>query len=153
MTATVHAMVGGAIATTTISNPALGMTIAFVSHPLLDIIPHWDFGWGWQKKTRIKFFLQSSADLLLGWGLAYVIFGQRVEFWYLAICILLSESWDILEAPYWFLSWRFPPFSWVYNIQSKIQGKAKLPWGIITQVATLIGLLLLTSGRIKLALI
>lgn len=141
MTATAHALIGGAIASS-VQNPALGLTLSALSHPILDAIPHWDFGWGWRKKTKIKLFLEASFDLILGLVLAYFIFYSNpfftndVNLLYFFGCILASEIWDMLEVPYWFLNWRFPPFSTLYNIQHHIQGKAKLPWGILTQVAT-----------------
>lgn len=136
MTATAHALVGGAIAAS-VQNPPLGIALSAASHPLLDMIPHWDFGWGWKKKTKLKLFLQAGLDLGVGVILAYLIFGQFVHnLWYFLACVLASEVWDMMEAPFWFLNWKFPPFSTIYNIQSKMQGKARLPWGILTQVAT-----------------
>jgi hypothetical protein len=139
MTATAHALVGGAIAAS-IQNPAIGITLSAISHPILDIIPHWDFGWGWRKKTKLKLFIEAAGDLIIGFVLAYLLFGQFTNnFWYFFTCVFVSEAWDMLEAPYWFLHWRFPPFSWIYKIQSSIQGKTKtVEMGIITQVATVI---------------
>lgn len=142
MTATAHALVGGAIAAS-IQNPALGITLAAASHPLLDMVPHWDFGWGWRKKTKTKLFIQASLDLITGFIISYFIFGQNVNFWYFSLCVLASEIWDILEAPYWFFGWKFPPFGWIYKIQSSMQGKIKLPWGILTQAAAVILIFLL----------
>lgn len=139
MTATAHALIGGAIAAS-IPNPATGIALSALSHPVVDMIPHWDFGWGWKKKTRATLFLQASFDLILGFVLSYLLFGTQINFWYFFACVLASEAWDIVESPYWFLNWRFPPFSWIYKIQSNMQGKAKLPWGILTQAATVGGL-------------
>jgi hypothetical protein len=139
MTATAHALVGGAIAAS-VPDPVLGITLSAVSHPILDMIPHWDFGWGWRNKTKTKLFIEALGDLLLGFVLAYFLFGQFINnFWYFFACVLVSEIWDILEAPYWFLHWRFPPFSWIYQIQSTIQGKTKtVEMGIITQIVTIL---------------
>jgi hypothetical protein len=139
MTATAHALVGGAIAAS-VPDPALGITLSAISHPILDIIPHWDFGWGWRKKTKIKLFMEAIGDLVLGFILAYFLFGQFTHnFWYFTACVFVSEVWDMLEAPYWFLHWRFPPFSWIYNLQSNLQGKTKtMEMGILTQVATVV---------------
>ena len=132
MTATAHALVGGAIAAS-IPNPLIGIPLAFISHPFIDMIPHWDFGWGWKKKTKIKLFLQASFDLLLCFFFAYFL-----------LAVFFSEVWDIMEAPYWFLGWKFPPFSWIYNFQSNMQGKTKtVSDGILTQVVTVAGLVLL----------
>ncbi len=146
MTATVHALVGGAVAAS-IQNPAAGILISAASHPLLDLIPHWDFGWGWRKKTKKLLFLEAAFDLSLGFILAYFLFGQFMQnFWYFLACVFVSELWDILETPYWFLNWRFPPFSTIYNIQSKMQGKTKTMFGgILTQLATVLTLLVILS--------
>lgn len=142
MTATAHALVGGVIAAS-VPNPALGITLAFASHPLLDLIPHWDFGWGWRKKSKPLLFIQASFDFILGLILTYLLFiqyplfGISIDPGYLLACVIASVIWDVAEIPYWFLNWDFPPFSWIYKIQSKMQGKTKTMFmGIVTQVVT-----------------
>lgn len=146
MTATAHALVGGAIAST-IPDPAIGLSLAFISHPLLDLIPHWDFAENWRTKNKVKLFFEASADLGVGVLISYILFGANINFWYFFACILASEIWDLLEAPYWILGWKFPPFSWIFNIQSNMQGKAKLPWGIITQITTVVLIVLILQNR------
>lgn len=141
MTATAHALIGGAIAAS-IPNPALGIPLAAISHPLVDMIPHWDFGVGWKKKSKALLFFQSFGDLIVGVVLAFLIFGQTTNPLYLLICIFLSESWDILQMPYLLFNWNFFPFSAFYHFGHHTNGKAKLPWGVLTQVATFIGLVL-----------
>ena len=138
MTATAHALIGGAIAAS-VSNPSLGLPLAALSHPIVDMIPHWDFGWGWKKKTKIKLFIQSSFDLIFGITITFLIFGRYTDNLYLISAIFLSEVWDILQMPYLLWGWRFP-FSIFYKFQHEINGQAKLPWGIITQAATVGGL-------------
>ncbi len=144
MTATAHALVGGAIAAS-IPNPAIGVPLALVSHPLLDLIPHWDFGIGWRGKNKFTLFLESSLDLLLGIVLAYFLFGKNISSIYFLSCILASESWDILMMPYLLLNWKFPPFQTVYNLQHAMQRKAKASfvWGILTQIGTVYATVLL----------
>lgn len=141
MTATAHALIGGAIAAS-ISNPAIGLPLAAISHPLADMIPHFDFGIGWRNKTKLKLLIQGSGDLLFGIILTYLIFGQTTDLYYLAAAVFLSEIWDIIQVPYWILNWKFPPFSTFYNFQHEINSKAKLPWGILTQAATVGGVVL-----------
>src|SRR3989338_1154750 len=141
MTATAHALIGGAIAAS-IPNPALGISLAAISHPIADMIPHWDFGWGWQKKSKSLLFFQGSLDLIFGVVLTFLLFGKTTNNLYLLLAIFISESWDLLQAPYWLFNWRFFPFSAFYNFQHQINGKAKLPWGILTQAATVTGLVL-----------
>lgn len=141
MTATTHALVGGIIAAT-VPDPALGLSLAFISHPLLDMVPHWDFGWGWREKSKFKLLAESSLDLIFGTAVSFVLFGQHIPLWYFLGAVLLSESWDLLEAPYWFFKWKFFPFGIIYKFQSGIQGKLKLPGGFFTQVVSVIGIFL-----------
>jgi len=147
MTATAHALVGGVIAAT-IPDPRLGVTLALASHPFLDMIPHWDFGRGWKMKTKLRLFTEASFDLLLGVSLAYLLFGVHVpNIWYFFLCILASEIWDMLEIPYWFFNWRFPPFSTLYKFQSRIQGRAKdTSFGILTQVITVSAIVVILNS-------
>jgi len=141
VTATAHALVGGAIAAA-IPNPAIGIPLAAISHPVLDMIPHWDFGLGWKKKNKIILFLQSFGDLSLGVALTFFIFGGQTNHIYLLWCIFMSESWDLLQAPYLLFNWKFFPFSVFYEFGHFTNGKAKMPWGILTQVASVTGLVL-----------
>ena len=138
VTATAHALVGGAIAAS-ISNPAIGLPLAALSHPILDMIPHWDLGMGWRKKNKITLFVESSLDLILGIALAYLLFGKFVEPIYFLACIFFSEIWDILMMPYLLWGWNYPPFSTAYRWQHKIQSNIKLPWGIVTQAIAVYG--------------
>ena len=141
MTATAHALVGGAIAAS-IPNPAIGIPLAFASHPILDMIPHWDLGVGWRKKNKVTLFVESALDLILGIVLAYFIFGKNVDPIYLLSCIFFSEVWDFLMMPYLLFGWKIPPFSTAYNWQHRIQSNIKLPWGILTQAVTVSGVVL-----------
>jgi hypothetical protein len=136
MTATAHALVGGAIAAS-VPNPFLGMSLATASHPILDMIPHWDEGWGWRQKSKQRIFIESALDLSVGIAITFFLFGQFTSPIYLMACIIAANLWDILMVPYLF-GFKTFPFSWVYKIQSHMQGKAKLPWGVLTQVATVI---------------
>ncbi len=141
MTATAHALIGGAIAAS-VANPALGIALSAISHPIADMIPHWDFGLGWKKKTKKLLFLQSFGDLIFGVGITYLLFGSSVNNTYLFASVFMSLSWDFLQAPYWLLNWKFFPFSTFYHFGHYTNGKARLPWGIITQAATVTGLVL-----------
>lgn len=142
MTATAHALIGGAIAAS-IPNPALGITLSAISHPIADMIPHWDFGLGWKKKNKVILFLQSFSDLALGLVLTYLIFGRTTDTLYLFLCVFMSESWDLMQMPYLLFNWKFFPFSTFYKFGSLTNGKAKMPWGVITQVASVTGLVLI----------
>ncbi len=141
MTATAHALIGGAIAAS-IPNPAIGIPLAAISHPIADMIPHWDFGYGWKKKSKLILFLQSFADLIFGVVLAFLLFGNSTDPLYLFLAIFISESWDLMQMPYLLFNWKFFPFSLFYHFGSQTNGKAKMSLGILTQVATVTGLVL-----------
>lgn len=141
MTATAHALIGGAIAAS-VPNPAIGITLSALSHPIADLIPHWDFGVGWKKKSKAMLFFQSVADLIFGVALTFLLFGSSTNHFYLLLCIFMSESWDILQMPYLLFNWKFPPFSTFYNFGHQTNGKINMPWGILTQVASVSGLAL-----------
>ncbi len=140
MTATAHALIGGAIAAA-IPNPQVGLPLAAISHPIADMIPHWDFGWGWKKKSKALLFFQSSFDLIFGVALTFLIFGQTASHLYLLSCIFASVSWDLLQMPYLLFGWKFFPFSTFYDFGHDTNGKARLPWGILTQAATVGGVI------------
>jgi hypothetical protein len=141
MVATAHALVGGAIAAASVSNPGLALVASAVSHPLMDLIPHWDFGYNWKEKSKTKLFIESVLDLGVGFVLAYLLFGQNLNFWYFTAVIFAAEFWDMMETPYWFLKWNFPPFSTIYNVQSRMQNKQALPWGVVTQVVVVLAVI------------
>lgn len=141
MTATAHALIGGAIAAS-IQNPSIGLPLAALSHPIADMIPHWDFGLGWKKKKKMTLFIQSSFDLLFGLLVTYLFFGKGTDFYYLFAAVFLSEVWDFMQMPYLLFNWNFFPFSTFYKFQHEINAKASLPWGIITQAATVYGVVL-----------
>lgn len=148
MTATAHALIGGAIAAS-VPDPVIGLSLSFASHPILDMIPHWDLGLGWRKKNKFTLFLESSLDLLLGILLAYLLFGKNVNPIYFLGCIAASEIWDILMMPYLLFNWKFFPFKTVYNFQHKIQSNVRLPWGILTQAATVYATVLLLKVVVR----
>ena len=141
MTATAHAIIGGAIAASTPTNPTLGITLAALSHPFLDMVPHWDFGLGWKKKNKAILFFQAAADLIFGVVVTFLLFGKFTNNLYLFLAILISESWDFMQMPYLLFGWKFPPFSTFYNVQHALNGKANFFWGVLTQAATITGFL------------
>ncbi len=140
MTATAHAIIGGAIAASTPTNPTLGITLTAMSHPILDMVPHWDFGLGWKKKNKGFLFFQSSADLIFGIIITFLLFGRFTDNLYLLLAIFISESWDLMIMPYLLFNWKFPPFSTFYNVQHALNNRANFFWGIFTQAATVTGI-------------
>jgi hypothetical protein len=147
MTATGHALIGTVIAAK-IGNPALAIPIALGSHFLADALPHWDTGTNREKKSKTRFVVESTIDLLLGFILSWVLIVllfPSTNLLYAFIIIIVSQLPDWLTAPYLFLDWKFPPFTWIYEFQKKFDTEKQLPWGFINQVVVIVGLILLTK--------
>lgn len=137
MLALSHALTGAVIASKT-TNPALGYALAVISHPLLDLIPHWDFNTrcnGHRKVTTT--LLLSLTDAVLGFTLGFFLFKSQVDPQVLFTTMFLSQLPDWLESPYHLLNWKFPPFIWVKRFQHFCHWKLAFPWGFITQLAYL----------------
>lgn len=135
MIAAAHVLVGGAIASST-KDPTLGLTLTLISHPLMDLVPHWDFAYNWRNKPKVKLFMESVIDFGSGLIISYILFGRFISLWYFLAASFLSVIWDIAEAPHWFLKNNTPPFNWIYAVQSRMHSRTKLPFGIITQALT-----------------
>lgn len=149
MTATVHALVGAAIATK-IGNPALALPLCLLSHFILDKIPHWDPLTNKTTKSFPRILKEISADYLIGYVLVMLIFGFSP---YLLLAAFVSQLPDTLEAPYILTKKHFPIFYQFYQVQHWshdvwFNARLNAPWGIVTQVVTVVIFLLWSAPRI-----
>jgi hypothetical protein len=143
MTATAHALVGAVIAAK-VANPFLAYPAALGSHFLMDLIPHWDAGTGWEKKKKTKLFLEAALDVLVGIFLVFLIFGGHVSPPHLWLTVFFAQMPDWLDAPYLFFKLKVFPMLQVYKIQSVLHSKANFAYGLATQVVLVIPLVLFT---------
>ena len=136
-----HVLVGIAIATKT-GNPALALPLAFLSHFVLDLLPHWNphiyteikkFG-HLQPRTVSIIVLDSAIALLLGLFFA----SRHLPDTAMALTILLGAFFailpDLLEAPYYFLRTRHPLMIKVVEFEHSLQGSAPFVPGVLIQV-------------------
>lgn len=143
MTATSHAVLGTIIAAK-IGNPALAIPLAFTSHILADMFPHWDVGTSGHKKNQKSLkleFIQASLDVAFGFILSYLLiflFFPTTNLKYAFFLIIVSQSLDWITAPYYFLDIKFPPFQWIYKFQKMFDNRMDKPWGIISQIAIIV---------------
>lgn len=147
MTATGHALVGTAIAVS-ISNPVIGLPLAFVSHIACDAFPHWDTGWKMKEKPFYRFFGESLLDLFISLTLPFLIvnlFFSQTNITYVFVMIITAQLLDWLSAPYVFLKWKFFPFNIFYNFQILFDNPIGPPAGVIGQLAVII-ILFLVAG-------
>ena len=102
MTAPNHALTGALIGLS-VSNPALALPLAFLSHFVLDVIPHYDIA-ELDDAERLKSKQFFYEYILLGAGLCFVIVLvlalKRPEHWPLAaLCAFVATSADLFWLP------------------------------------------------------
>ena len=150
MMATAHLLVAGAIAAK-VQQPILAPLLALSSHFLLDSIPHWDFGTNWRKRSKVATGIFAIADTVGGFIIAFFLYHNMVATVTLLISLLLSIIPDWLEAPWYmfFANAKRPgPKEHAgiiermcygfYKIPNRMHSKATFPWGLFSQIATVL---------------
>lgn len=143
MTATAHALIGASLASR-IANPLWGIPIAILSHFVADLVPHWDAGTNHRQKSMMRLRVEATLDVLLGFALVILLFRNFAQTnpVYLFSMVIAAQLPDWIEAPSWMFGFKVPPFSWLDWLGHKLQTRAQLPWGLITQIAVVVLFLL-----------
>lgn len=148
MTATGHALVATLIVAK-ISNPYISLPLALASHFVLDLVPHWDSGTHHREKTKKRLFYESAADVIISIVSSFILYtyilGQS-DYPLLYLGVFVSQLPDWLMAPYFILNMKHPFMGWskqMYRLQHKMNVRLDKPWGIVTQVATVVILYIL----------
>lgn len=145
MLETPHVVVGTVLATK-IGNPALAIPIAFLSHFVLEKVPHWNPHLNTEKKMygrpTNKTTLIVAVDVLTSLTLGGFIASRALPNTALAITILLSGLFsvlpDLIEGPYFFLGQESKFIQKWIAWQKSIQSDTTLIPGLLTQFATII---------------
>lgn len=143
MTATTHALTGGVIAAA-VANPVIALPTAVAVHFLIDLIPHWDIGTNFDKRSWRSNFVLTAVDVLLGYLLVFIIFSGNVAPLHLWATVIFAQLPDWIEAPYLFFNLKFAPSVWIEKIQHKLHHRATLIPGLATQAVLVIPAILLT---------
>lgn len=139
-----HTLVGALIATK-IPNPIISLPLAFASHFLVDRIPHWNpslyseykkFGRPTVKST-VVIVLDVILSLAAGLAIALQALPDISKFLVIIFACFLAVLPDVIEGPFFYFGCKWPILMKLVNFQVKIQGKAKLPWGLITQLVVI----------------
>jgi hypothetical protein len=149
MLETPHVIVGAAIATKVV-NPALAIPLAFGSHFLLDVVPHWNphlytetkkFGKPTQKSTIIT-IIDSSSALIIGSLIASRAFPNTGYFLTIMTSCLVAVLPDLVEAPYFFLNVKTKIMEkWIKSHRSIQANTKSIFWGLQTQIILVIAAL------------
>jgi len=145
MLETPHVFVGAAIATK-IPNPFIAIPLAFASHFILEMVPHWNphlnsetekFGAPTRRSTVIT-SIDSTLALASGSFIAY----QALPNWGHALTILAacfaSVLPDVMEGPYFFLRMKNSFIKKWIAFQKSLQNDTTVFWGFLTQTLTIL---------------
>ena len=144
-------IIAGAVVAAKIWNPLLGLPLAFLSHFLLDALPHREYSIAGLTRPKSKNFAESAAKVLVdaSLGLGLVVFGApaQINFPYLAGAITLSVLPDFFQ----FLNLLNPRWLGKFNHWHcdvvHIKPKPQKIWGWIFQVLFSAGLFLILIWR------
>lgn len=144
MLETPHVIVAATIAYK-LGNPYLVIPLSFVSHFVLETVPHWNP----HIMTEMKKFgeitkkskLIIAADVLLafvsGFYIASTVLPNATHFWTIIFASFFGVLPDLIEAPYFFLNWRNNFLDWWIKGQKALQSDATPIPGILTQAITI----------------
>lgn len=150
MTAPNHALTGAVIGLT-ITSPWLAVPMAFLSHFVLDAIPHYDVPGGSNAErigSRQMFYIQIVGGALLCFFIVLGLFLASPESWVLAaFCAFIATSPDLLSFPR-FLSVKkngVDPLQkwWFWRVHHNIQWKVGKRLWVVEAVWAGVMLLLL----------
>ncbi len=155
MTATAHALVAAAIATK-FTDPATAGTLAFISHYMMDSIPHWDIGTNWRDRSKAITGIAAIVDTFIAITLAYFLFSGNASLQTLFVALAASLVPDWIETPWYILyahqkkhepkknaAWFEKCCYTIYKIPNLFHAKAPFHLGLLTQIATVLFFLIL----------
>lgn len=153
MLETPHALVGAAIATK-IPNPVISLPLAFASHFVLDMVPHWNPHLNTETKkfgkvshsTTVMIALDVVFALVLGSTVAINYANDTFHMTTIFLGAFAGVLPDVVEAPYFFLNWKTKAIEKWLAFQKSIQVDTTVVPGISTQVATIIAALWWIAG-------
>lgn len=146
MLETPHVLVGIALAIKT-GNPAVAIPASFVSHFILDHIPHWNPHINTEIKKYGKLTVQTKTLIAIDTTVA-ISAAAVFAFSYINSDLTMSATIllaafaamlpDILEAPYFLFGFKNKTIDWWIKTQKAIQSDANIFWGNLTQVLTIV---------------
>ena len=150
MTLTTHAVVGAAISSAFRLNPGAALLAGFMSHFLLDHLPHWDYidsaKINEEDSLTIRDFIKIGFDVLLGFGLALLFFTSNGQDGWESI--LMGAFGGMLPDALLFayMKIRREPFKLFRRFHHLMHSSLKIKdarWGLFFQAAILLLVLIL----------
>lgn len=142
MTAANHALTGTAIGLV-IGQPILAIPLAFLSHYILDVLPHFESGQGEKAYSKKWFHNYLKAEFIFCVLLVAFLAWKQPAYWFLAsVCAFIAAAPDLASIKRFILqknSKTYKPGRYV-RFASKIQWFEK-PIGAFVEVAWAIAML------------
>ena len=146
---TVHAAAGGAVALQT-GNPILGFGVGFISHLLLDVIPHGDSEKSGMPQNNTAILIAASIDIAVLSVIVATLVATKGVTIFTPVLIAGAVGGmvpDALQLPYLLSHGRY--FKWYQKIHNFFHNAIVLKWdmpyplGIALQLSLAIGIILL----------
>lgn len=144
MLETPHVAVAAAIASK-IPNPFIAIPLSFVSHFVLDKVPHWNphiitetkqFGHPTKKSTTI-IVIDTILALGLGSSIAFLALPDTTKAITIMLASFASVLPDLIEFPYFYFNKRDSFYEKWSAFQKALQVDSTPFWGILTQLVTI----------------
>lgn len=144
MLETPHVIVGAAIATK-IPDPLIAIPLAFASHFVLEMVPHWNPHLNSETKkyghisgrSTLFVVIDSTLALVAGSIIAYQALPDTGHALTILFACLASILPDLVEAPYFFLKMKGKIIEKWINFQKSIQSDVSVIPGLATQYITI----------------
>lgn len=138
MLETPHVAVGAAIAVA-IPNPLISIPLAFASHFILDMTPHWNPHLNTETKKYGHLTKQTlliiGIDLAAAALLTFYLGKGNLNIYACAFAAILP---DVIEGPYFLWGFKNKYLDIWMKFQKSIQADANVFWGLATQIITII---------------
>lgn len=144
MLETPHVFIGAVIASK-IPNPFIAIPLAFASHFIMEMIPHWNphlnsetekFGKPTRRSTAIT-AIDSTLALVSGSFMAYQALPNVGQAILILACSFAAVLPDVMEGPYFFLRMRTTWIKKWIAFQKSLQNDTTAFWGLLTQLITI----------------
>jgi hypothetical protein len=148
MLETPHVFIGAAIAAK-IPNPFIAIPLAFASHFVMEMVPHWNphlnsetekYGQPTRRSTVIT-AIDSTLALASGSFMAYQALPNVGHAVLILACSFAAVLPDVMEGPYFFLRLRTTWIKKWIAFQKSIQSDTTAFWGLLTQAITILAVI------------
>lgn len=146
-----HTVVGAAIGLK-IPNPLISLPLAFASHFIFDLIPHWNpslyqetkkYGYPSKRSTKIV-ILDTLLSLIAGFFLASQVWPDLNRAFFIILACFAAVFLDVIEGFYFFLRVRTKWLENLIEFQHRHQIRAsKIPGLLIQGLTILLALLII----------